>query len=267
MVAMRIALLVVLGACSYAPSPTGGGDDVTSGPDSTLPGDDARPAAKPQIYVGSETQFGIFDVETKTVSMVGPWIVEGTNVGVTMYELTMGNDGDLLGISAPPSTLYRVNTATGRLTKIALLDQPNEQFWGASTAPASSLAPVAEVFGGTPNGTLFRIDPESGHVSSVGAFGGGLSVSGDLVWVDGVGLMGTMNGGSCDDCLAKISTTTGQATVVKPLAMGDCYATGSVNGRLFVFRGAGHGYEIDPQTGNAIDDWDMPGQTWSVAAP
>jgi len=201
------------------------------------------------------------------VSIVGAWIDDANNAALIMYELTMAPDGRLLGLTNAPTKLYAIDPATGRGTKIANLDNTSEQFWGASTAPAGEVETGAVVYGGTPSGSLFRIDPATGHVSTVGSFGNGLSVSGDIVWVEGVGLMGTMNGAGCDDCLARISPTTGLATVVQNLGMNDCYATGSVAGRLFVFRGNGTGYEVDPQTGNTLDMWNMPGATWSVAAP
>ncbi len=267
-----VSFVLVLAACSY--TPPGGAPDEAAPPDGATadpgsdPGTDAPGRTPSVIYIGSETQFGIFDIATKSAMIVGPFLDASNDSQLTMYELAMDSDGSLLGITAPPTAaLYRIDTSTGKGTKISDLADTSLELWGATTAPAGTVATDAVVFGGTPGGELWRIRSTDGALSDVGSFGSGFGVSGDLAWVDGIGLVGTLDSGSCDDCLAKISPTDGTATTIKNLGMGDCYAIGSVAGRLFVFRGSETAYELDPATGDVIDNWALPGAVWSVAAP
>lgn len=255
---------LVLGGCGFRlPS----GNPTSDGPPI---GRDDGPAldeisAAPIIYIGSETMFGVADVSTRIATPLGNFVDGATAQPLTMYELTMGPAGELLGITNQPAKLYRIDKASGTGTLLVALDH-DDAYWGATTAPAGELESGAVVFAGTPGGVLYRIDPATGHVTTVGAFGGSFTVSGDLVWVNGHGLYGTMNSTTCNDCLVTISPATGQATLLGDLGAGDFYAAGSWNGRLYAMRGAGECYELDPVTGAQLDHWSMPG-AWSVAAP
>ena len=256
---MRLALVgLVAAGCSFELRP---GTGTTGDAAPTI--DDAP--ASPVVYAGSETMFGRVDVVTRAATILGNFIDSATGQQLVMYELAMGASGELLGITNRPAKLYVIDPNTGAGTLRATLDR-DDDYWGATTAPAGELEAGAVVFAGTPSGVLYRIDSTTGHVTTVGAFGGSFTVSGDLVWVRGHGLYGTMNSATCDDCLVTISPTTGAATLVRDLGAGDCYAAGSYDGRLFVMRGSGECYELDPVTGAELDDWAMPG-AWSVAAP
>jgi hypothetical protein len=263
MVGRAVLVGLVLGGCGFQlPSGSAIGDGAPLA-DGAAALD--RSNAAPIIYVGSETMFGVADVATRTATVRGTFTDAATGQALTMYELAMGANGELLGITSQPAKLYTIDPATGAGTLRATLDH-DDAYWGATTAPAGDLESAPVVFAGTPSGVLYRIDPATGHVTTVGPFGGSFTVSGDLVWVHGHGLYGTMNSSACDDCLVTISPTTGQATLLRALDAGDFYAAGSRDGELYVMRGAGECYELDPVTGVTIAQWSMPG-AWSVAAP
>ena len=54
-----------------------------------------------------------------------------------------------------------------------------------------------------------RIDVTTGAITTIGAIGGGLSSSGDIVSVEGGGTYLTVEGPNCDDCLIQVNPADG----------------------------------------------------------
>lgn len=183
-----------------------------------------------------------------TLYQVNPTTFAVTTVGdfgiSDMTDLAVTPDGTLYGASF--TTLYRVDKATGKATSIAgLTGSVNNglTFLTDGTLLASDSA-----------GTVKRIDPSSGQVTDLGAFGGGLSSSGDLVAVQGVmyGISSTSAGGgdaTADNVLLRVDTATGVATPVGPIGFGNVWGLAYVSGRVIAFSSGGQIIEVDPQTG------------------
>src|SRR5882672_457770 len=99
----------------------------------------------------------------------------------------------------------------------------------------------------------------------IGAFGQNMAIAGDIVWLPGHGLYGSMMNGPCSPgCIATIDPSTGHATVLTTSAPYDLYALTAFGGTLHALAGSGNVYAIDPITGATtlqfnllgIDFWD-----------
>lgn len=184
---------------------------------------------------------------------VDPITLGVTDVGAIKFpmppnqltDLAVDRSGGMVGIST--RELYRIDKTTARATKIADLADPYNGLSYASDGNGGET-----LLAGTQDGNLFRLDPTSGAVTLVGSLGDGLTMSGDLVFIYGVGVLATVTKpGWTTDRLASIDAITGRATVIGDTGYDNVYGIGYWGGRVFGFTESGAFIIIDVATGAA----------------
>jgi hypothetical protein len=117
-------------------------------------------------------------------------------------------------------------------------------------APDGSGAEI--LVGTTADGSVYRIDSQTGEVTQIGSFGGGLTSSGDVVSVIGFGTVATVKKpGGAHDYLASLDTGNGQATLIGDTGFVDIWGLGFWKGQIYGFTSEGQFVLIDPTTGGA----------------
>jgi hypothetical protein len=194
-------------------------------------------------YVHSPTRLyrvdGATGVPTPVADFAGP--CAGVNVG----DIAIDRTGAMVAITLG-STLYPLDatnatcgTAVGSLGHAcnALAFMPD---------PA---APTQDILVAACGSSLYRVNRSTGAATLVGAFGGGLSSSGDVVYVPGAGLYATLSGAGTDR-LGKIDPATGVATVVGDTGKSSLYGLGYRAGKILAF-GNGTAFTLDLSNGAA----------------
>lgn len=110
----------------------------------------------------------------------------------------------------------------------------------------------------TLDGGVFRIDPATGGAEQVGALGGGLRSSGDIVSVASYGTLVTVSTFGGTDRLARVDPATGQATVIGDTGFMKIWGLGFWGNRVFGFTNTGQFILIDPTTGKGMLVESMP---------
>jgi hypothetical protein len=171
----------------------------------------------------------------------------------TMTDIAVDRGGVMMGVSF--TKVYRVDPTTAACTFVGNLDR---QFNGLSYVPAPSAAPdgAERLVGTTLDGTVWAIDPATGATSLAGSYGGGWTSSGDIVYVEGFGIVATVKANASGaDYLATIDPTTFAATPIGAATGGtgfsDIWGLGFWKGKVFGFSGASQMLLIDPTTGVA----------------
>ncbi|HEY0714602.1 MAG TPA: hypothetical protein VGF45_18100 [Polyangia bacterium] len=102
------------------------------------------------------------------------------------------------------------------------------------------------------DGSVLRIDPETGDATSLGALGNGMKSSGDIVSVDKYGTLATLvDPKGRGDLLARLDPKTGAATVVGNTAFPQVWGLGFWGNRVFGFTKSGEFMLIEPKTGKS----------------
>jgi hypothetical protein len=204
------------------------------------------------VYGHSSDILYRIDPTTFAVTEVAPfgWPASGFD---TMTDIAVDKDGVMMGVSF--TKVYRVDPMTAACTFVGNLDR---QFNGLSYVPAPAAAPDApeRLVGTTLDGTVWAIDPTTGATSLAGSYGGGWTSSGDIVYVEGFGIVATVKANAAGaDYLATIDPTTFAATPIGMAGGGtgfsDIWGLGFWKGKVFGFSGASQMLLIDPATGVA----------------
>ncbi len=181
---------------------------------------------------------------------VDPGSLQATLVGTIAFsdginqltDLAVDASGGMVGVST--QQLYRIDKTTAAATLIAPLTQAYNGLSYVDDGTGERL------LGTTQSGELWRIDPTSGASSRVGAFGGGLLSSGDIVFVYGAGLLATVTRADwTTDRLARIDPTTGVATVIGDTGHDNLFGIGYWAGRVIAFGEGGVLVSVDTSTG------------------
>jgi hypothetical protein len=162
----------------------------------------------------------------------------------TMTDLAVDASGRIIGISF--TVVYEVDPETAACRRLAALDR---ELNGLSFVQR----PDGEVLlGSALDGTVVRLDPRTGASTTIGAFGNGLTSSGDLVSVEGFGTVATaLSGESWTDVLVEVDPTDGSATVIGDTGVSGIWGLGFWGNRIFGFTGYNELVVIDPDTGAA----------------
>jgi hypothetical protein len=231
--------------------------DASDDPDALI-----RPA---EIFSGSESDLWRLDPMTLEATFIGDFSNFVEPAPFPCGGLALDSAGTLYAITVgPPSRLYVVDKTTAALSNPVPLGN-TDSTWGSTIVPAGTIASTERLVIAGPGGDLRSVDLATGNTSAVGSFGGGWRVSGDLAWVDGVGLMGTVDNGGTDR-LATISLSDGSITIVGDTGRSDVYGLTSVGGRVWGLTGSQDIFEMDP--GDASELSNLAGPSfWSIAAP
>lgn len=262
----------MLSACSFDP---GAGLPDESEPIDNDPGpgspDAAIQAPMPTaMFAGNESQLWTLDRDTMATELIGNFTaVTVDSVSFRCGGIALSSDGTLYAVTVdPPSTLYTVDPSTAALSNPRTLTN-SDAVWGTTMVPAGTPASFSTetemLMIGGPNGELYAVDPADGKTTFVGDFGGSWRVSGDLAFVEGVGLMGTLDAGG-NDRLAVISLSDASVTELGDTGRGDVYGLASVDGRLWGLTGNNVIYEMNTSTASVMSQTTGP-TNWSIAAP
>ena len=261
-------LTILLSACGFHSSASPGtGDDDTSGPDAAVepmgPDSGGEAPVNLMLYAASNQTLYRIDLDLKTFALVGPIGPAGDPidvVGLALYGHT------LIGISDGGGNLISIDKDTG-LTSSSITLSPQGQWGGMTVIPAGDLEATPIVLAGLANdGKLYRIDPATGFVGAIGPFTGGYKFFSDLAWVHGVGLFGTLTGGTCQDvCFARIDPATGAATIFRSNLGANLYGLSGYRGKLWAFNDAGPILSVNQTTGLMAIEFD-PQIKWTEAA-
>jgi len=248
---MRHAALVVLLAATApgcGPNAGNSGDDDGDGgvhadadpfrPDSSLPPEVAA------VYAHSSTELYRVDPDTLAVNLVGAfqWPLGSDE----MTDIAIDRVGNMVGISF--TRVYAVDKDNAACTYLADLDQ---DFNGLSFVPVNSVDPLADerLVAAANSGQIYEINPSTGASTPLGSYGSGLGSSGDIVSVRGFGSLATVTGGSVNDDLARLDSTSFAATVVGNTGVADLWGLGFWENKVFGFAESGAFVLINPATG------------------
>jgi hypothetical protein len=215
----------------------GGGDSGGTG--------DGPPAETTYVYAHTASTLYRVDPDTLAISLVGNFQWPGGSDQMT--DIAIDKSGLMIGVSF--DKVYRVDPSNAHATLLsASLDGT---FNGLSFVPATMLGTTGDdVLVGTrgSDGVVMRIDAMTGSATQVGNMGANQS-SGDLVAVDGFGIVQTTPG-MTSDVLVTLAPNTFAAT---PIGTGTGFT--SIWGvaywkqKIFGFTANGEFITIDPTTG------------------
>lgn len=184
-------------------------------------------------FVHSTTRLYSVDGVTGAATQVADF--GGGCAGVVMGDLAIDRAGVMWAISFPSgsSQLYTVNPSTAACS--ASIGSLGVRCNGLTAAPDPANPTSDALYAGCTT-SFYAVNKATGAATLVGAFGGGWSSSGDLVWVPGAGLYGTFeNGGS--DRLGKVDVATGAVTIVGDTAQGNLWGLGQRGGKVLAWNG------------------------------
>jgi len=261
-----LVLLATALACSSEPRDGSDGDG--DGDSDGLPAADAGPTpdggggpvGDPVVYAHTRSELYRATPDTFHGTFIGAFVWPmGAPDGMT--DIAIDADGIMVGVSS--DSVYGVDTATAVATFKAPLSR---EFNGLSFLPAGAVDPGQEVLVGTTlDGSVWRIDPDTGASTQLGEYGGGWRSSGDIVSVDGFGTVATVNTGGLleNDTLAFVNPMTGAAT---PIGTGNTgydriWGVGFWKGKVFGFTEDQEFLLIDVVTGVATTQ-ELGNQLW-----
>lgn len=244
---MRIvaALSLALVAAACGPGARGAVDADHGGAADAAP-DAGPPPFMGAVYAHSYQHLYAVDPDTLAVTLVGAF---GWPLGYEselMTDIAVDADGKLVGISF--GALYAIDAHTAECTHLA--DLARQSFNGLSYLHRDT-GPDLLVGTGL-SGTLWQIDPTGATApAQIGAYGGQVISSGDLVSVAGFGTVATVKNGSEADYLARIDEATGTATILGPTGYNDIWGIGYWRNKVFGFVATNQFVLIDVTDGHA----------------
>jgi len=260
---LRIALLLIVGACGPGTRDPGNGGPDGGGSAIDAPGGGGDGGDGTMVYVYAHTASTLYrvDPDTLAIQMVGPFVWPSGSDQMT--DIAIDKTGTMIGVSF--TSVYKVDPTNAHATLLS--GSLSGTFNGLSFVPAAMLGQTGDdVLVGTRNadGAVFRIDPTTGAATQVGNMGAYMS-SGDLVAVDGFGTVQTITG-STNDRLARLAPQTFAATPIgTDTGFGQIWGVAFWKNKVYGFTDNGAFVLIDPNTGAATLVTNN-GQAWWGAA-
>jgi hypothetical protein len=270
---MRASILglVLLGACADTEGTFG---------DVSLPGDGGGPAetlfgdlaplpdgvtpydGDPVVYAHSASQLYKLDPTSLSVTLIGAF--KWPSGSDQMTDIALDRKGKMTGISF--NSVYSVDPKTAACTYLAPLQTPSgiASFNGLSYIAVQAADTTEALMASAGDGTLYEIDPATGQSKKVGAFGGGLGSSGDLVSVKGLTLATVKQGFGLTDWLARVNPLTGQAVLIGDTGFSDVWGLGFWKDKVYGFTEGGQLIVIDPKTGKGTQASSSSAAWWGA---
>lgn len=201
-----------------------------------FPGDGGTPDPQLPGEVFGHSASTLYKLEpySKQVTVVGDF--QGCS---SVIDLAIDKDSKIIATTF--GGIYWIDKNTAKCTLIANGSYPNS----LSFVPAGTLDPNVDVLVGYQGSDYVRIDTVSGQVTTIGAIGGGLTSSGDIVSVKGGGTYLTVAGAGCGDCLVEVDPKTGG--LVKnwgPVGYGSVFGIAFWAGSVYGFTNYGQLFEM-----------------------
>lgn len=245
---MRVVLFALASVAACGPPPQPQGDDAGGGAPDARGADAKPPAFDGHVYVHSYQNLYAVDPETLDVSLIGTFDWPGGAGSELMTDIAVDKDNNIVGVTF--GGLWAIDHDTAHVTY--LTDLSGQEFNGLSYLPVGTIDPDHETLVGTGlNGTVWTIDPTTGAETQLGAYGGQIISSGDIVSVEGFGTVATVKNGGEMDYLARIDPTNGAATIIGPTGYADIWGIGYWRNKVFGFVATNQFVLIDVDTGAA----------------
>jgi hypothetical protein len=192
------------------------------------------PTGAGEVFGHSQTTLYRVDTVTKAVLSVGDF-----NGCTYVQDIALDESSNIYGSTG--AELVYIETNTAHCTRIAAGTFPNS----LSFVPKGTVESDHEALVGFQCSDYVKIDPKTGMVTKIGAIGGNLESSGDIVSAKGGKTFVTVKGKDpsgvvCADCLIEIDPTTGK--LVKswgPIGRTDVFGLAFWAGDLYAFTAAG----------------------------
>jgi outer membrane protein assembly factor BamB len=202
------------------------------------------------------------------VGIAGFW-QEGILDPVFVNEIAVASDGTVY--ASAMGQLFRIDGATGELVWVANFPLGGAFGTGMAFVPAGVVDADHETLLGVRNDHLYKIDTATGALTSLGPYGGSIGMvtaTGDISWVEGIGLVGIIPGPATNNMLARIDPST---MAVTPIGVMTGYLNiaglASIGGELWAFSELGEILSVNVSTGTAtLVITDETSDTWSGAA-
>ena len=196
------------------------------------------------VFASTQSTLYRIDPVTYAVTQVGAFGWPSSVGTDAMADIAVAADGAIVGASG--TRLYRCSATTAACTVAGNLAHTVNAL---TFVPAGAIDPTAEVLvGAKADGTVLRIDPSNGAMTTLGHFSSGHSSSGDLAFAGGA-LVAAVNPGGANDSLARVNVTTGATTVIGPTNRPWVWGLAATGGRLIGFTLGREIVSIDPATG------------------
>jgi hypothetical protein len=157
-----------------------------------------------EVFGHSADSLFRLDPKTNNVTEVGPF--SGCNGSI--IDIALDEASTLYAVSF--SALFIVDKTNAKCTQIATGSYPNS----LSFVPKGTVDPAVEALVGYEDANYVRIDTKTGAKTTIGALGGGLRSSGDIVSVKGgksyLTVKGTGSTCNTNDCLVEVDPATGK---------------------------------------------------------
>jgi hypothetical protein len=252
---VRVALLSLVGACGFSAHAAPDGAlaidgtmrDAARGSDDAMIVDAARPPEPFLLAFDASTLYQV-DVDQGTATIRG-------SVGNYSIFAAAGNSTKLYAIPSALNLILSIDPASGAVLSSRALT-PKRDYFGFTYDRTHDVWYAGTDGQGEPNSGaahLWTIDPATGTATIGGAFGTGLTVAGDLAWVEGKGLYGSFYGPGCtsNTCIAKIDTTSGAATVLTTVGPVGALSMSGFRGELWALDTSGGVWQVSTTDGNA----------------
>jgi outer membrane protein assembly factor BamB len=204
---------------------------------------DAAPAVitPTSMFVHSDTTLYAVDDQDFDLIHIGEF---GLGEEDLVTDLAVTRDGDVYAISS--DNVFAVDAETGHATLTTGFD--------GGLNVGMTFLDSGELLVAEKNGTVRRLDPDSGEVTMVGVFGGGYGTAGDLVAVsDGTmyAIAEDLDGADGDpNILVTIDPASGEVDqVIGPIGFADVFGCAYARGHVYAFTKGGDIIEVDRTTG------------------
>lgn len=240
--AVAVATLLTTFACgaSDRESPSRPGADAE--PEDEERADSAPPVVYPtSMFVHSDTTLYAVDDQNFDLIHIGEF---GLGEEDLITDLAVTPDGAVYAISS--DNVFAIDSETGEASLTT-------EFDGGLNVGMTFLD-SGELLVAEKDGTVRKVDPQSGDVMMVGVFGGDWGTAGDLVAVsDGTmfAIAEDLEGEEGDsNVLVTIDPSTGEvADVIGPLGFAEVFGCAYARGHVYAFTKGGDIIEVDRTTG------------------
>jgi len=204
--------------------------------------DSAPPVITPtSMFVHSDTTLYAVDDQNFDLIHIGEF---GLGEEDLITDLAVTGDGDVYAISS--DNVFAIDSENGEATLTT-------EFDGGLNVGMTFLD-SGELLVAEKDGTVRRVDPDSGEVHMVGVFGDGYGTAGDLVAVsDGTmyAIAEDLDGEEGDsNVLVTIDPASGQVDqVIGPIGFADVFGCAYARGHVYAFTKGGDIIEVDRMTG------------------
>jgi hypothetical protein len=198
---------------------------------------------EPVVYAHTASELYKIDPDSLAIRLVAPF--SWPSLPDEMTDIALDKAGKMIGISF--NKVYSVDPKTATCTYLAPLSR---SFNGLSFIAPASAEGKEYLMATALDGSVFRIDPNTGLSTTVGNLGVGFGSSGDLVSIKGFGTVATVKEiGKVTDWLARVDPVTGKATLIGDTRFSKVWGLGFWKNKVYGFAESGQFILIDVKSG------------------